>query len=133
MKPWIVAGLIAVLVFAVVGSRTLLRQDEAMSGRHEAGPNQAAANHDPVARGKAAYFKHCVACHSPDSNEYIAARPLKGYFDHPATKLSDGILFPRTDEAIRALVEKGTTKMPRLMKGMTPQELDDILAYMHTL
>jgi mono/diheme cytochrome c family protein len=133
MKPWIVAGVAAVLVCAAVGVRILLRQDNPMPSRHEAGKAEPAASDDPVERGKAAYFKHCVACHSPDSDEHTVAKPLKGYFEHPPSKLADGTVFPRTDEAIRALVQKGTKNMPPLTKGMTPQELDDILAYMHSL
>ena len=99
----------------------------------QSSPAQPASVDDPVERGRRAYFKHCVACHSPDTDEYIAGNSLKGYFDQPPTELSDGTLFPRTDEAIRNLIAEGTQNMPPLMKGITPQELDDILTYVHSL
>ncbi|MBI2818919.1 MAG: cytochrome c [Acidobacteria bacterium] len=133
MKSWIVAGVAAVLVLAVLAVRFLLREDEATPAADETGLEQAAASDDPVERGRVAYFKHCVACHSPDTDEYVAGLALKDYFNNPPTELSDGTLFPRTDGAIRELIEKGTKDMPPLMKGITPQELDDILAYLHTL
>lgn len=133
MKVWIVLVLAAVLALGAVAMKIMLRKDETMRGGREAGAAQPAASNDPVERGRAAYFKHCVACHSPDTEEYVAGISLKGYFNNPPTKLADGSVFPRTDKAIRELVQKGTKNMPPLMEGMTTQELDDILAYMHTL
>ena len=140
MKAWIVVGVALVLVLALLAGRILLRQDDqtpappvTAASPGEAGQPQAAASDDPLERGRIAYFKHCVACHSPDTDEYVAGLALKDYFNNPPTELSDGTLFPRTDEAIRELIEKGTKDMPPLMKGITPQELDDILVYMHTL
>ena len=133
MKPWIVVGAGIVLLLAFLVGRMVLRQKKATSGRDEARQTEATAVDDPLERGRRAFFKHCVACHSPDTDEYVAAIALRNYFNNPPTELSDGRLFPRTDEAIRGLIEKGTRNMPPLMKGITPQELDDILAYMHTL
>lgn len=133
MKSWIVVGIAAAVILALLAGTILLRHDAAPPASGETGVEQAAASDDPVERGRVAYFKHCVACHSPDTDEYVAGLALKGYFNNPPTELSDGTLFPRTDEAIRELIGKGTKNMPPLMKGITPEELDDILAYLHTL
>jgi mono/diheme cytochrome c family protein len=118
---------------ATLGGCSYTPQQEPGPAAKERGATMSTSGDDPVERGRVAYFKHCVVCHSPDTDEYVAGIALKDYFSDPPTRLSDGTEFPRTDEAIRELVEKGTGNMPPLMKGVTPQELEDILAYMHTL
>ncbi|HWP85800.1 MAG TPA: cytochrome c [Terriglobia bacterium] len=131
MRPSLLIGAVLALGAIALAGWMFLREDGAA-----ADPGDALGSPDPASRveqGRIAYFKHCVACHSPDTDEYIAARPLKGYFKGPPTPLSDGTLFPRTDEAIRELVAKGTKNMPPLLQGITPQEMEDILTYMHTL
>ena len=133
MKLRIVMGVGVALVFVILSGCNIAGQKEAPSASAEVDRAPTASNDDPVERGKTAYFKHCVACHSPDTDEYVAGIALKGYFNNAPTELSDGTVFPRTDEAIRELVEDGTTDMPPLIKGITPQELDDILVYLHTL
>jgi mono/diheme cytochrome c family protein len=127
MKIWTGVGFIALVLLSFAA---------ACSKPDQGGGIGAARNvsaDDPLERGRKAYFKHCVACHSPDTDEYVAGIALKGYFNNPPTELSDGTVFSRTDEAIRQLIEDGTQNMPPLMKGITPKELDDILSYMHTL
>ena len=138
MKLLTLAAGAVVLVLLFLAGRKLLQQEDtkpgaAASSSATAGITTAPASNDPLERGKAAYFKHCVACHSPDTDEYIAGLTMKNYFKSPATRLSDGTLFPRTDAAIRELIEKGTGNMPPLSKGMTPEEIADVLAYLHTL
>ncbi|MBI4481039.1 MAG: cytochrome c [Acidobacteria bacterium] len=140
MRPWILVGAAAVVLLAFLTARILLQRDGAArdadgGATSSSGSNRAQdpASDDPAVRGKAAYFKHCVACHSPDTDEYVAGASLKNYFRNPPTELSDGRLFPRTDAAIRELIEKGTKNMPPLSQGMTPQEIGDILDYLHTL
>jgi len=90
-------------------------------------------NGDLLARGKKAYFAHCVVCHSPDSDDASNGPSMMGYFNRPSTKLSDGTVFPRTDDAVRGMILKGTENMPPLAQEVTPQEIGDILAYLHTL
>lgn len=121
MRLFILLGLAGAVVLALLAGRLLWRQHGSANGGNT------------VEHGKTAYFKHCVVCHSPDTDEYIAGASLKDYFRNPPKQLSDGKLFPRTDAAIRELIEKGTKNMPPLSQGMTPQEIDEILAYLHTL
>ncbi|MBI3935250.1 MAG: cytochrome c [Acidobacteria bacterium] len=138
MKSWMLAGAAVVLVIVILAVSSMRRQDGAAPGSARnpaptANKSNSVPSDEPVMRGKSAYFTHCIACHSPDTDEYIAGLALKNYFNNPPTKLSNGELFPRTDAAIRELIEKGTTNMPPLSKGMSVQEIDDILAYLHTL
>jgi len=140
LRPWILVGAAAVVLLAFLTARILLQHDGAASDAGGGatpssgirGPQNPHSD-DLVSRGRTAYFKHCVACHSPDTDEYIAGLAMKDYFRNPPTELSDGRLFPRTDAAIRELMETGTKNMPPLSKGMTPQEIDDILVYLHLL
>ena len=137
MKQVTLAAAAVVLVLVVLAGRKLLRQNASTPGAAPSASvpemTPASPRNTPVERGRAAYFKHCVACHSPDTDDYIAGLSMQSYFKKPPTKLSDGTLFPRTDAAIRELIEKGTTNMPPLSKGMTPQEIEDVLSYLHTL
>jgi len=132
MKLRIVFGAVAALIVAFIVGRVLLQRDGRSSTSGEAG-QEPPASASSLVRGEAAFFKHCVACHSPDTDQYVAGIPLQGYFSNPPSELSDGTVFPRNEEAIRDLIEQGTTDMPPLAQGMTLQEIDDILAYLHTL
>jgi mono/diheme cytochrome c family protein len=127
-RPVLTALTVLGVVLVTAMAWRMLRQ-RSLPARSSAAP----ASRDPVARGRQAYFKHCEVCHSPDSEDAANGPSLMGYFSRPPTKLSDGTLFPRTDEAVRGITLKGTRNMPPLDKEVTAQELDDILVYMHTL
>src|SRR3989337_2710579 len=101
MRPWILVGAAAVVLLAFLGTRILLQHDGVVrdpggGATPSSGSSrpQDADSDDPVSRGRTAYFKHCVACHSPDTDEYIAAISMKDYFRNPPSELSDGRLFP---------------------------------------
>ena len=84
-------------------------------------------------RGEEVFNKHCYVCHAPDSNEVIVGPSLKGFYSNqnPAP-LKNGSVLPRTDAAVRELFENGTTQMPPV-RGLTEQQLDDVIAYLHTI
>jgi len=142
MKQGILAGAAILLVIGSLACMTSCRDrqsdEESSSATAQASPSgrtsqSSSSSNDPVKRGETAYFAHCVVCHSPDTEESPNGPTMKAYFRRPPTKLADGRLFPRTDDAVRELIEKGTSNMPPLSKGMTTQEIEDILAYLHTL
>ena len=57
MKPWIVVGLVAALVVAILLGIVILRRDEASSALGETSQAQYAGV-SPLERGKAAFLKH---------------------------------------------------------------------------
>ena len=95
-----------------------------------------AGNGDAV-RGKKVFQENgCFLCHNTESDE--AKRPpapsLKGVFKRPLHKLADGTEHKdHTDEMIRKIVTEGTRAMNPRGAVLTDEELNDLMAYLHTL
>lgn len=79
-----------------------------------------AGDPDTTANGKALYEKHCNKCHGANGD--------KGFFG--AKDLHKSIL---DDEAITSQVLKGKRFMPSFRKRMTPEEIQQVVAYVKTL
>jgi mono/diheme cytochrome c family protein len=45
--------------------------------------------------------------------------------------MSSGI--PSNDERVRDIIVYGRAKMPAFGRNLTPEQVDDLLAYLHTL
>jgi cytochrome c2 len=82
---------------------------------------------DP-ARGKAV-FEACAPCHNVDSDARKMGPSLKGLF-HRA-KMENGQRV--TEETVRAQIATGGRQMPHYQDILSPQEMDDLLAYLKTL
>jgi mono/diheme cytochrome c family protein len=79
------------------------------------------------ARGAAVYQQNCARCHYPTST-----RPLHGPGLQAITKLKampSGA--PPTDERLAAIILHGRGMMPAT--PLDDQELEDLVAYLHTL
>ena len=79
------------------------------------------------ARGAAVYQAKCARCHYPDST-----RPLHGPGLQALTKLKampSGA--PPTDERLTEVILNGRNMMPGTQ--LTDEQLQDLLAYLHTL
>jgi mono/diheme cytochrome c family protein len=117
MNAHIIAGLF-LLAFAIVSPVTVAAQAPPGSG---AGTPQTAAEQ----RGEAQYVKTCMLCHGPTTGQAIAidlgAPDFIGLFKRPEI----------TEEYVRQMIRVG---LPRLMPGYqytyTPDELDDLIAYL---
>jgi mono/diheme cytochrome c family protein len=84
-------------------------------------------------RGEEVFYKHCHVCHAADTAEVIVGPGLKGFFsDQSPSPLADGTVLPRTDEGVRGLFERGTKNMPPV-KGLSEQQLADVIAFLHTI
>ena len=137
------AGLLASLAMAVAlfaGSATLVvAQDEAASG--PPGSRELPIKHDPGVklteqqnRGAGIFIQHCALCHldktfGTGGTKFCCVRS-------PGPKL--GGLFkdagPDQEKALRDfIVSGGPTYMPAFKYGLTPKEIDDIVAYLKTL
>jgi mono/diheme cytochrome c family protein len=79
------------------------------------------------ARGAQVYHAKCAKCHNPNTT-----RPLNGPGLQALTKIKampSGA--PPTDERITAVILHGRNNMP--ITHITDDELQDLLAYLHTL
>jgi mono/diheme cytochrome c family protein len=81
------------------------------------------------AHGHAVYQARCVVCHSDRTDAKLKGPPMLGVFKKPY--LPSGAA--ATDERVSATVLHGRNMMPAMGNVIDQQELDDLLAYLHTL
>lgn len=79
--------------------------------------------HGDAEAGERLFERHCVMCHSP-----IAGRKLVG----PSLQaLNDAAASAHSSARLRAVVANGKGTMPAFKSRVSPQEMDDLLAYLH--
>ena len=116
LKPVIALAAIAVLVLA--GCQMQRRKSDAELGLN---PQQA--------RGRHIFDQHCARCHQPYSSTALRGPSLEGLFKKPY--MPSGM--PANDDRVRDVIVLGRSKMPGFGRELSPQQLDDLLAYLHTL
>lgn len=82
------------------------------------------------AAGRKIYDNYCDRCHRPYSSKGKKGPGLKGVFQNkylPQTGL------PANDERVTEIIRNGRPDMPGYSQVLTSQDLQDLLAYMHTL
>jgi mono/diheme cytochrome c family protein len=79
--------------------------------------------------GHTVFQTHCASCHYDRRDSALHGPSLLGVFKKPS--LPSGA--PANDERVTATVQHGHGLMPAAGKDMDPQDLDDLLAYLHTL
>ena len=80
------------------------------------------------ARGHAVFQAHCATCHYDRVSQPLHGPALLGVMKK--TYLPSGA--PANDERVTATVLHGHNLMPA-QPTMDPQDLDDLLSYLHTL
>ena len=80
-------------------------------------------------RGHDVYQAHCAQCHNDRTDEPLNGQSLRGIFKKQY--LESGA--PANDDRVMDAVLYGRPMMPALGRTMTPQEREDLLAYLHTL
>jgi cytochrome c2 len=84
-------------------------------------------------RGREVYDARCYVCHEDTSNIEKVGPGLKGIYQMPPHEHSDGKVYSHTEAEIREMVVEGTKNMPPMREFLTPQEIEDVLAYLRTL
>jgi mono/diheme cytochrome c family protein len=79
--------------------------------------------------GHAVYQAHCAQCHYDRQSGAYKGPSLLGLYKKPS--LPSGAA--ATDERVTATILHGRNNMPALGNQIDPSELDDLLAYLHTL
>lgn len=82
------------------------------------------------AEGRRLYDNYCDRCHEPYSSRGKKGPSLKGVFRHQYLPLSG---LPANDERIIDIVKYGRAKMEGFGQVMTEQQVNDLVAYLHTL
>jgi mono/diheme cytochrome c family protein len=80
-------------------------------------------------QGHAVFQAHCAVCHYDRKTGSLHGPPMLGVFKKPA--LPSGA--PANDERVTATILQGHGLMPAMGNTMDQQDLDDLLAYLHTL
>ncbi|MFZ0320641.1 MAG: cytochrome c [Candidatus Sulfotelmatobacter sp.] len=82
------------------------------------------------AAGRKIYDNYCDRCHRAYSTKGKKGPGLKGVFQHPYLSLSG---LPANDERVTDIVRNGRPDMPGYSQVMSAQDIQDLLAYLHTL
>ncbi|HXW62989.1 MAG TPA: cytochrome c [Candidatus Acidoferrales bacterium] len=79
--------------------------------------------------GRRVFERDCSACHSAYSSSGTKGPSLKDVFHKKF--LPSGL--PATDRFVEQTIVGGRNMMPPMGEAITQQELDDLMAYLHTL
>jgi mono/diheme cytochrome c family protein len=82
------------------------------------------------AAGRKIYDQYCDRCHEPYSTRGKKGPGLKGMFQHKYLRLSG---LPANDERVTDIIRLGRNEMPAFSQTLNQQQIEDLLAYLHTL
>jgi mono/diheme cytochrome c family protein len=82
------------------------------------------------AAGRRIYDAYCAGCHEPCSTRGKKGPGLKGVFRSKYLALSG---LPANDERVGDIIRVGRHEMPGYSQVLSQQDLEELLAYMHTL
>ncbi|MGH9503082.1 MAG: c-type cytochrome [Terriglobales bacterium] len=118
-RLWCALAAGSLLLFACSGCDVQRRKSDAELGLN---PQQAA--------GRRLYDQYCDRCHEPYSSRDKKARSLRGVFKKPFLSESG---MPANDERVGEMIVTGRNMMPAFGQVMSRQQVQDLLAYLHTL
>jgi mono/diheme cytochrome c family protein len=82
------------------------------------------------AAGRKLYDNYCDRCHRPYSTKGKKGPGLKGVFQQ---KFLSQTGLPANDERVTDIIRNGRPDMPGYSQVLSSSDLQDLLAYMHTL
>jgi mono/diheme cytochrome c family protein len=116
--PWLAATICALILLSC-GCDVQRRKSDAELGLT---PQQSA--------GRRLYDQYCDRCHEPYSSRDKKGRSLQGVFKKQFLSQSG---MPANDERVGEMILTGRNMMPAFGQVMSPQQVQDLLAYLHTL
>jgi mono/diheme cytochrome c family protein len=111
--------LAAILLTTFTGCDIQRRKSDAELGLS---PQQAA--------GRRVYDNYCDRCHAPYSSRGRQGPSMKGIFKRQYLPASG---MPANDDRVSDVIHFGRDKMPAYGQVLSPQQITDLLAYLHTL
>ena len=82
------------------------------------------------AAGRKLYDNYCDRCHAPYSSRGRQGPSMKGVFGRQYLPMSG---MPANDDRVTDVVRLGRNKMPGYAQVLNQQQINDLLAYLHTL
>ncbi len=114
-----IPALLAVLaVLALLACDTQVRKTDAELGLN---PQQATGRH--------IFDRYCAMCHEAYSSRALRGPSLEGLFKKQF--MPSGT--PANDDRVREVIALGRSKMPSFGRVLNEQQVNDLLAYLHTL
>jgi mono/diheme cytochrome c family protein len=110
---------VGLALIALAGCDVERRKSDAELGLN---PQQAA--------GRKLYDNYCDRCHRPYSTKGKKGPGIKGIFQHQYLPLSG---LPANDDRVTDIIRNGRPDMPGHSQVMSAQDIQDLLAYLHTL
>ena len=97
---------------------------------NQASSSKASASlNDQEARGEGVFLQRCSLCHLPQARRQVpSSQPYGPYL----TSLLKNAAAEK-ERAVREIILKGGPRMPGFQYGLTPKEIDDLIAYLKTL
>lgn len=80
--------------------------------------------------GRKIYDSQCDRCHEPYSTRGKKGPGLKGVFQNKYLPISG---LPANDDRVTDIIRLGRKEMPGYSQTLSQQDIDELLAYMHTL
>lgn len=110
---------LALLITILAGCEVERRRSDAELGLN---PQQAAGRH--------IYDQYCDRCHSAYTSRGRKGPSLKGIFKKPYLSMSG---MPANDARVGEIIRVGRNKMDGFGNVLTEEQINDLLAYLHTL
>jgi mono/diheme cytochrome c family protein len=118
-RPRVFLAIAAALLMACSGCDVQRRKSDAELGLNA---QQAA--------GRRIYDQYCDRCHEPYSPRDKKGRSLQGVFKKQFLSQSG---MPANDERVGEMILTGRNMMPAFGQVLSQQQVQDLLAYLHTL
>jgi mono/diheme cytochrome c family protein len=118
-SAFLISGFCLLALLLATGCSVERRKSDAELGLN---PQQAA--------GRRIYDHYCDRCHEPYSTRGKKGPGLKGVFKQQYLSKSG---LPANDEQVGDIVRYGRNTMPGFGAVLSPQQFQDLLAYLHTL
>ena len=116
----------AIRLFAIAGVTAAIL----LAGCHRLPPSKPLSELTPTeVRGYNVYQQQCAQCHNANSEKPLHGPGLQGVFKKPY--LPSGA--PANDDRVRAAIAQGRNMMPAYGNVLNDQQMNDLLAYLHTL
>ena len=79
--------------------------------------------------GRRIFQLYCASCHNAYSSSGLNGPAMRGLFKKKF--LPSGL--PANDRFVKQAILNGRAMMPAFGESLSPQEVDDLVAYLHTL
>ena len=101
-----------------------------LAGCHSTPPSKPLSQLTPTAMpGYVVFQSHCAACHYANRESSLHGPGLQGLFKRPY--LPSGA--PANDDRVSATILHGRNMMPPFGNVLDDRQMQDLLAYLHTL